>query len=375
MKISLLFLATLVTLFTGCKSSVEVQPQQSILGFSPKQSMVGEIVTIYGKDFPTDTARVHVLLDSIGAEIISLSPDSIQIRVPDTASTAPIIVQLNSKALSTTDSFTVLDGIYFYPKQVNIGDSVTVYSKPAPLYALVGFSRYSAAQWVNARKLGPASLRAAVIGGEPKRLIAIHSNGKDLHSSDSLELLPNTNQLQSVAIEIKDISASVNVQTYDWPFDTLTSSITSTKTVAVNLSFSDWYQACTDSGAGIPFCMSKSTSAGSESISGYLVLDTIAQVISELKFSHHSYYLHNGYPNSPYDFYDAVAIKNIPYNRTGNVITAVSQGVDCNNYITTIESNSSKTDRGQIMGTTVKSSASNAQATQQTSLKITIVKN
>jgi len=367
-------------LVIGCKSSTEVQPQSqpTVLDFSPKESMIGEIITIYGKDLPTDTAQLHIFLDSVGVELLTLTTDSIQVRIPDDAISGKFKLKFNSTLL-TTDSFTVKDGIYFYPKQVRVGDSVTVYSKPFPSADAIRLAEktymgYSAERTVNARRLGKASLRFGVPQGEPKRPLKVTTAKGTSTSRDSLELIPDTQHVKSIQLTIKNLKVTLDREKYTEPFDSLLSKTSTVDTIDIDLSFSSWIDTCSGNPGEISFCLYRSSDIGYENISGYLILDSASSTITKLMFYRNDEY-------RPYSIHEThrhsyrITLTNLPCTINGATVTANVSGLQCSKILSPIYKTEYLREIGlSRIGYHWNEVASSSEVIPQTELKVTIVR-
>ncbi|OYU96718.1 MAG: hypothetical protein CFE21_00070 [Bacteroidetes bacterium B1(2017)] len=99
----LLFLAN--CLFVSV-STVKAQ-MPSITGFAPAAAHPRAVLTIYGSNLNTGTGARHVFVGNVKAQVLSVTSDSIKVRVPFGATVGPVVLSANNK--------TVCSNLHFVP--------------------------------------------------------------------------------------------------------------------------------------------------------------------------------------------------------------------------------------------------------------------
>jgi hypothetical protein len=114
---------------TSIKDFIVVLPP-TVNTFTPTHGLPGTLVTISGTNFSTTLGDDAVTINDIAASIISATPTSIVISVPDGAATGKISITVDGAKTVTVDDFEVLKDIprtglvAFYPLDGN-GDDVS----------------------------------------------------------------------------------------------------------------------------------------------------------------------------------------------------------------------------------------------------------
>ncbi|MCF8426612.1 MAG: FG-GAP-like repeat-containing protein [Bacteroidia bacterium] len=77
----------------------------SITGFAPAAAHPRAVLTIFGSNLNAGTGARHVFVGNVKAQVLSVSADSIQVRVPFGATVGPIVLSANNKTVSSNLHF------------------------------------------------------------------------------------------------------------------------------------------------------------------------------------------------------------------------------------------------------------------------------
>jgi hypothetical protein len=97
----LLFLA--ICLFVSVPTVKAQIP--SITGFAPAAAHPRAVLTIYGSNLNAGTGARHVFVGNVKAQVLSVTSDSIKVRVPFGATVGPIVLSANNKTVSSNLHF------------------------------------------------------------------------------------------------------------------------------------------------------------------------------------------------------------------------------------------------------------------------------
>jgi len=343
MKCLIAFCLLAGSLIAGCKSSTEVQPQSqpTVLDFSPKESMIGEIITIYGKDLPTDITQLHIFLDSVGVELLTLTTDSIQVRIPDDAISGKFKIKFNSTLL-TTDSFTVKDGVYFYPTRAHVGDIITLHSRPYPTGTYIANTDKLPGTSIKAEKISPGTLQFKAPEGTPTMPLGVETSKGTIWAKDSLEIIPNNGLVRSIGITLTQLRTNYLHLDHSLPFGQTTDSTYKWDTTQVTYSFSNWFGDCSAAFPSFAFCENKIEGDGNGlTILGTGELDTINHIIKSLTYVKASR-IHPD-PHNTTQTEDSLTFENLPYTQNGSKIEAVINGPTAATYLKSWHTSDQKT--------------------------------
>ncbi len=109
-KLSILIMVSLVSLMVfagGCKR-VKGVLSPGITGFTPDSGMVGDTVTITGKNFSTTAANNTVTFNGTVAGVTSATATQLVVTVPEGATTGKITVTARGLTASSSSDFTVI---------------------------------------------------------------------------------------------------------------------------------------------------------------------------------------------------------------------------------------------------------------------------
>jgi hypothetical protein len=99
----LLFLA--ISLFVSVPTVKAQMPK--ITGFAPAAAHPRAVLTIYGSNLNAGIGTRHVFVGNVKAQVLSVSADSIKVRVPFGATVGPVVLSANNK--------TVCSNLHFVP--------------------------------------------------------------------------------------------------------------------------------------------------------------------------------------------------------------------------------------------------------------------
>jgi hypothetical protein len=97
----------LLLLAIGLLLNVQFSKAQmpSITGFAPAAAHPRAVLTIFGSNLNAGTGARHVFVGNVKALVLSVSADSIQVRVPFGATVGPIVLSANNKTVSSNLHF------------------------------------------------------------------------------------------------------------------------------------------------------------------------------------------------------------------------------------------------------------------------------
>lgn len=369
----LLGLLIVVILCAGCKSSLNnAEPLATpiVTDFSPKSGPIGEIVTLYGTNFPTDTTLFTLLVGNAKVRILSATPDSVQFMIPDTANSNLVTLKFNGKEILTKDSLKIVNGLTFYPKVAHVGDTIEVHCRPALNKDQINLGgSYTDAVFVKCSKIGPATWIFVVPGGPTKRQLRADEY-EGVRSKDFLEVLPK-GSYRLVSVIIDRLRFHTSGANYMLPLDTITSKFAKWDTTKnFTLKYSDWISQCDDPTS---FCLSTKNYYTSYAIIGNIKLDTINSIITSFAFfnkdAHHED-VSNDFENS-----QNISLSNIPFRKSGDTLVAEIKGKEVAQHLDKFLLEYSRSGHGNSgYGSATRSSSDSVEVLDNTSISISILR-
>src|SRR5690606_20703757 len=115
---------------TGSSDFVVLRPPE-VGGFDPNNGPVGTPVTIFGAEFGATPSENIVMFNGVAATVVSSTATTINVHVPDGATSGPVSVSVNGLIGESTQTFTVTEPvsstiINFSPLSGQVGTSVTI---------------------------------------------------------------------------------------------------------------------------------------------------------------------------------------------------------------------------------------------------------
>jgi len=367
----LLGLLIVVILCAGCKSSLNnAEPLATpvVTDFSPKSGPIGEIVTLYGTNFPSDTALFTLLVGNAKVKVLSATPDSVQFMIPDTATSNLVILKFNGKEILTKDSLKIVNGLTFYPKVAHVGDTIEVHCRPALTGDnIILSSSYFIENYIKCTKVGPATWIFAAPGGEPKRRLYW---SMDLFSKDYLVMIPPDQTVDLVSMTINNLSSHTFGTNYQLPLRTVINKFARWDTTrGLTLSYSNWVSQCDDPTS---FCMNTHTYYNGHVIAGNIKLDTTLSVIKSITFYNRNTNHDLGYERA---IDQTISLVNIPYQMKGDTIVSEIKGKEVSSYLTTFKLGYSQSTQGLSgYGSSTESSTDSVEVLDNTSISISILR-
>jgi hypothetical protein len=133
---SLLLIASATAWFSCSKSDkpgAADPDKMEIVSFTPDQGLIGDTITLKGKNFSTYPTSNHVSFagELPNAEVLAASSPELTLKIPPNATTGKITVRVGSRSAVSATDFIVLDDQLtvvtdFTPKSGTFGTVVTV---------------------------------------------------------------------------------------------------------------------------------------------------------------------------------------------------------------------------------------------------------
>jgi hypothetical protein len=119
-------LALFLFMVTSCEDDT-VPPKPVITSFTPDRGLPGTIITIVGKNFNSSIEENTVTISNINTIVTAASKTSLQVIVPEGATTGKIIVAVGDRSVASSNDFIVPPTITsFSPLNAVAGATVTI---------------------------------------------------------------------------------------------------------------------------------------------------------------------------------------------------------------------------------------------------------